>query len=334
MMRSLLAFGLCPLLALTVFCASMVHSVQYQCAHGLAVRSVTVEYQQRGQQVPCGVVYHKPPQAPNALWKAQAQLGFCESRAKELVQTLERSGWSCDEIQETAATEAGQVRTAEAEPLPEAEPDLQPLASLRAQAERAEAVRSGETARSERATPPLEPTKAEAAGSMWKTAPSEAVGRSGATAANLKRGRRERFGDVVFAKALARDIRKLEESTGAGVQAGNAGFGDLDGDGQPDAAVLITFDFGGTHYVQYLVAYVYRQGTYHPTARRFIGGSHREVQNGDLEAIEARMIFLHLEFRRPDDAASRPSGIQEDRFVLTDGELLRVDKKAAALATR
>jgi hypothetical protein len=327
-------FGLCPLLVLTVFCAGTAHAVQYQCAHGLAVRSVTVEYQQRGQQVPCRVVYHKPPQPPNGLWKAQVQVGFCESRAEELVQTLERSGWSCDEIQDVVATEADQVRTADAEPLPEQEPELQPLGSLRAQAERAETVTSGETARSERAIPPLASTKAETAGPMWKTAPSEAIGRSGAAAANLQRGRGERSGDVVFANALARDLRKLEESTNAEVQAGSTGFGDLNGDGHSDAAVLITFDFGGTHYVQYLVAYLYSQDTYQPAARRFIGGSDREVQNGELEAIKAGMIFLRLEIRRPDDPASRPSGIQEDRFVLASSELMRVDEKAAASVTR
>jgi hypothetical protein len=333
MMRSLLAFGLCPLLAFTVFYAGTVHSVQYQCAHGLALRSVAVEYQQHGQQVPCKVVYHKPPHAPNGLWRAQVQVGFCESRAVELVQTLERNGWSCDEIQDVASTEAGQVRTAEADPLPEEEPELQPLASLRSQAERAEAVTSRDTSRSEEAIPPLEAAEAGTAGPMWKTAPPEAISGSGATAANLQRGRKQRSGDVVLADALARDLHKLEESTEAEVQAGSAGFGDLNGDGQPDVAVLITFDFGGTHYVQYLVAYLYQEGTYQPAARRFIGGSDREVQNGELETIEAGMIFLRL-ILRPDHATSRPSGIQEERFVLIDGELLRVDETAAASATR
>jgi hypothetical protein len=327
-------FGMCPLLALTVFFAGKAHSVQYQCAHGLAVRSVAVEYQQRGRQVPCKVVYHKPPQAPNGLWKAQVQVGFCESRAEELVQRLERSGWSCDEIQEVVATDAGRVRTAAAELLPDEEPELQPLAGLRAQAERVETVTSGETARAERTIPPLEPTKAETAGPMWKTAPSEAIGRSEATAANLQRGRGERSGDVVFANALARDLRELKESTNAEVQAGSAGFGDLNGDGQSDAAVLITFDFGGSHYVQYLVAYLYSQDTYQPAAKRFIGGSDREVQNGELEAIKTGMIFLRHQILRPDDAAFRPSGIQGERFVLTNGELMRVDEKAAASATR
>jgi hypothetical protein len=79
---------MCPLLALTVFFAGKAHSVQYQCAHRLVVRSVAVEYQQRGQQVPCKVVYHKPPQAPNGLWKAQVQVGFCESRAESLFKGL------------------------------------------------------------------------------------------------------------------------------------------------------------------------------------------------------------------------------------------------------
>jgi hypothetical protein len=237
-----------------------------------------VEYQQLGRKVPCRVVYHRPPRAPNGLWKAQAQVGFYESRAEELVETLERSGWSCDEIQDVVATDAGRVRTAAAEPLPDEESELQSFASLRTQAERAEAVTSGEAARSERAIPPLAPTTAETAGPVWKSAPSEAVNRSGATAASQQRGRGERSGDVVLADTLARDIRKLEESTDAEAQAGNVGVRDLNGDGQPDAAVLITFVFGGTHYVQSLVAYMYRQGTCQPAARRFIGASDRSLR--------------------------------------------------------
>lgn len=244
----------------------MAYGLEYQCAHELAIRSVTVEYQDPGQQVPCKVIYHKPPQTPSALWQAQAQVGFCEQRARELVGSLQRSGWSCDEIQGAAASNAPQ-------PSPEKQPQLKDLAIRPAQSKAAEGGMS-----------------------------------QGLANANLQQRANEWRKDPVFARTLARDLRKLEDLTGAQVQASGTSFGDLNGDGRRDAAVLITFDFGGTNDVHHLIAYLCRQGTYRPAASRFIGGSYRQVQSAELEAIKSGVILLDLHVLQPQGTACCASG--------------------------
>jgi hypothetical protein len=272
MMKFVRPLWLTCLSALTVFCMGAAHSVEYQCAHDMVIRSVAVKYEERGHQVPCEVIYSKPPHIPKVLWRAQAQVDFCERRAEELVRTLERSGWSCEEIQDPAAINAGQ-----------------------------------ESAR--------------LAGSV--NAPSlQQTRRTEATAASFRGGRSKRSADLTV--ALARDLRALEEGSGTEVQAGSPSFGDLNGDGQLDAAVLITFASGGTDQLHYLLAYVYAQGAYRLVASRFIGGSYHEVYSGELEAIEAGMIFLRLEFGQTEDIACCPSGNRTATFVLENGDLVRL----------
>jgi hypothetical protein len=150
--------------------------------------------------------------------------------------------------------------------------------------------------------------------------------------ANLQQRANEWRKDPVFARTLARDLRKLEDLTGAQVQASGTSFGDLNGDGRRDAAVLITFNFGGTNDVQHLIAYLYRQGTYWPAASRFIGGSHRQVQSGELEAIKSGVILLDLHVLQPQGTACCASGHGGAKFVLNNRELMRVEEATAVAA--
>jgi hypothetical protein len=277
------------LAALTALSSGMAYGLEYQCAHELAIRSVAVEYQKPGQQVPCKVVYHKPPRTPSVLWQAQAQVGFCEHRARELVEGLERSGWFCDEIQRAVALNAL--------PPPEKEPQQKDLA--------------------------VHPARGKAEGGTSRRLAN----------ANLHQRAKEWRKDPIFARTLARDLRKLEDLAGAQVQASGTSFGDLDGNGQRDAAVLITFDFGGADYVQHLVAYLFREGTYRLAASRFIGGSHRQVQSGELETIKSGVILLDLHVQQPQGAACCASGDGRAKFVLNGRELTRVEE-ATAMAAR
>jgi hypothetical protein len=306
--------------AVAVLFVSSARSLEYQCVHELIIRSIAVEYQEPGQQVPCKVLYHKPPRIPSMVWQAQTQVGFCEQRAKELARSLERSGWSCDEIQAAAASEK--------EAPPDKKLEHEHLVALHGHPGFAGTVRSAEAIRSERATAPLGRIEAGAAGSSRKSASSAATSRPEAKT-TAQRGAIEWGRDPLFAHTLARDLRKLEELTGAEVQAGAAGFGDLHGDRQPDAAVLITFDFGGTNYVQHLVVYLYREGTYRPAASRFIAGSHGDVQSAELEAIKEGMIFVDLRVLQAAGAVCCASGSRRAAFVLENGELIGVEKVAA-----
>jgi hypothetical protein len=266
MMKFVRPLRLTCLSALTVFCTGAAHSSDYTCAHKMIMRSVSVQYEDPDHRVPCEVVYHKPPRSPTVLWRAQAQVDFCERRAEELVRRLERRGWSCELIQDPAI-----------------EPRL--------------------------------------AGSV--NVPSmQQIRRPEATAVIPEGDRREWSADLAL--ALARDLRALEEGSGTEVQAGSPAFGDLNGDDQLDAAVLITFASGGIDQLQYLVAYVHAQGTYQLVASRFIGGSYREVYRGELEAIAAGMIFLRLQIVQTGEVACCPSGNRTARLALENGELVRL----------
>ncbi len=73
----------------------------YRCESGELVRRIEIVYEP-GRAVPCEVHYHKDsesPGAPQVLWTAQNEAGYCEARAAELAETLRGHGWSC-----TAAT--------------------------------------------------------------------------------------------------------------------------------------------------------------------------------------------------------------------------------------
>jgi hypothetical protein len=266
MMKFVRPLRLTCLSALTVFCTGAAHGVEYKCAHEMIMRSVAVQYEDPDHRVPCEVVYHKPPRSPTVLWQAQAQVDFCERRAEELVRRLERSGYSCELIQD----------------------------------------------------PAIEPRLAGSVNAPWL----QQIRRPEAAAIIPKGDRREWSADLAL--ALARDLRALEEGSGTEVQAGSPAFGDLNGDDQLDAAVLITFTSGGIDQLQYLVAYVHAQGIYHLVASRFIGGSYREVYRGEVEAIAAGMIFLRLQIVQPEEVACCPSRSRNATVVLENGELVRL----------
>jgi hypothetical protein len=265
--------------------------LEYQCARGSTTRNIAVDYQQAGERVPCEVVYHKPPQDPDVLWRASSEVGFCEAKADELAQTLESSGWACERMQTSEIepqTPAPPARAAAEDAAPQTE-SRQDANGLQEGAGTATARRQTMQPRGNGAAP---------------QAPEVTAGDSAGLEA-----------------ALVRDINKLKESSEADVQIDSAGIGDLNGDGQSDAAALITFDADGADYVQYLVAYVFADGDYQPKASRLIGGRHREIHGGEVEGIDDGAILVDLQILKPEDAACCPSGSRKAAFVLENGEL-------------
>jgi hypothetical protein len=277
--------------ALALIGAGSALGLEYQCSRGSNARSIAVDYQQAGQQVPCEVVYHKPPQSPRVLWSANADVGFCESKADELARTLESSGWQCEQAQAAAGLEPGA-----------------PAAPSRAEAE--DAAPAPQAEGQQGMTPPQEN------GGPTAALPQAMQPRDSAAATG---------DDGSLEAALVRDINKLKASSDAEVQIDSAGLGDLNGDGQRDAAALITFDAEGADYVQYLVAYVFAKGDYQPVASRLIGGRHREIHGGEVEGIESGAILLDLQILKPEDAACCPSGSRKASFVLEGSELVTLE---------
>jgi hypothetical protein len=69
----------------------------YECTNAGNVRRVEIAYA-TAADVPCEVRYHKvseAPSAPQVLWQAATQSGYCEARAQEFVAKLQGWGWTC-----------------------------------------------------------------------------------------------------------------------------------------------------------------------------------------------------------------------------------------------
>lgn len=99
---------------------------KYQCTYGDLVRRVEI-YTEPGVTVPCEVHYFKDTEAPGAsevLWRAQAEAGYCDAKAAELVAKLEGWGWSCNAPAAAAPADAPPAADQPAEPEVEDDTDV------------------------------------------------------------------------------------------------------------------------------------------------------------------------------------------------------------------
>jgi hypothetical protein len=111
----MLVLSLAAALPLTALAQS---SDTYQCTMGGLTRRVEVAHE-TSAPVPCEVRYHKDdetPGAPQVLWSASNEAGYCESQAESFVTRLEGMGWQCG----AAVSEAVPAEPAPAEPAPAA----------------------------------------------------------------------------------------------------------------------------------------------------------------------------------------------------------------------
>jgi hypothetical protein len=125
--------------------------------------------------------------------------------------------------------------------------------------------------------------------------------------------------------ALTRDIRRLEELSGAapgGFKSEMATLGDLDGDGVADGAVLLTHrdeDGGASHH---LLAYLFDGRTFQPVARINLEAYYQNFKNVAIEDVAEGGIELLLHTPRAGDPACCPSGRRRATFELRDGQLV------------
>ena len=71
------------------------NNYHYVCKLDDSVRLIEVAYLVPDQTVPCEVRYQKDDEAPNVIWRADNQEGFCENKAQVLKQKQEAWGFSC-----------------------------------------------------------------------------------------------------------------------------------------------------------------------------------------------------------------------------------------------
>lgn len=71
-------------------------SADYICVSGKDTRTISVEYEHQGWQLPCRVKYEKTDgQQTSYPWRAEATPGYCEQKAEFLASKLESLGWQC-----------------------------------------------------------------------------------------------------------------------------------------------------------------------------------------------------------------------------------------------
>ncbi|MBT4162639.1 MAG: hypothetical protein HOC70_16345 [Gammaproteobacteria bacterium] len=82
--------------ALFILSASTTVADEFTCRANNEVRTVSVDYEHKGWEVPCRVKYEKPSEGTVSYpWSAEATAGYCESKAEFLVGKLQNWGWVC-----------------------------------------------------------------------------------------------------------------------------------------------------------------------------------------------------------------------------------------------
>jgi hypothetical protein len=129
---------------------------------------------------------------------------------------------------------------------------------------------------------------------------------------------RSKLGD-----ALARDMQRLAKLTTDGhFEIESAELGDLDHDGNADAAVLLNYQADHSASSQFLMAYRFEGNSFYPTAKTQVGGPAKDAVASRIEGIQDGAIELLLEVRQRGDLECCPSGRRRDAYVLKDGALV------------
>lgn len=104
MLRRILQASIC---LTSLASAQMLFAEPTVCTMGDLSRSVEVVYSTPGQSVPCEVLYSKPADGTvESMWRANNEAGYCENKAKQLVNNLAAMGWQCEEDDKPVDTTA------------------------------------------------------------------------------------------------------------------------------------------------------------------------------------------------------------------------------------
>jgi uncharacterized membrane-anchored protein YhcB (DUF1043 family) len=80
---------------------------QIACMRGGMTRLVYIEYSDAIGEPPCSVVYEKGPPEQSSRdvpWRAEHNKGYCEARARGLVEKLRSSNWRCGPLHDALGT--------------------------------------------------------------------------------------------------------------------------------------------------------------------------------------------------------------------------------------
>ena len=261
-------------------------SAEFRCSSGGLERRIALSGADETGGTACEVRYWRDATAPGSgrvLWHAQKDADFCLAKALELVTRLEAGGWTCGSAEQPAAPEPTHAQVTEPPPVPEA----------RGQAAAA-AVAPDEPPAVDPAEP-APPAPAQAAASVPGAPIVPPFAHSAAP---------------LLDQVLRETLHSAEQLYGGEFQVDHAAFGDLNGDGVQDAAVLITYQAEPNDYVQYLVAYLFKGETFQSVATKNVGGRFLDAVRAALRGIadgkswssskpwaEARRVARHAGLR-------------------------------------
>ena len=344
-----LVIGTLSLIAVSIL-AGHAQSEEFQCRRGDLVRRIELRLADDADRLPCQVVYWKDqesPGEPRVPWKADHDLEFCVAKAREMVDGLQSAGWSCGGAAQPSqdAAELDAIEPSEGSSRP---PAAHSAAATTANRSRhPQDLRERRPARAAATRRCREPNRAirgssrEQAAQLAPPPPDDAANRIAPSAGPSREPAAQLTApppddaangaatsdQATLQAALDRDIRRLEELGGA--SAGRfkpemTTLGDLDRDGVPDGAVLLSHrddDGGSSHH---LLAYLFEGNTFRPVARLNLESYYQNVASVALGEIADGGIELLLHTRRAGDPACCPSGRRNATFELRDGQFVLV----------
>jgi len=125
------------------------YAESWSCKHDNNVREIQIQHETTAA-LPCSVVYRKPTEGieEQTLWSASSDAGYCEEKARALVEKHVGWGWNCEEANAEASTETSDESQATENSVPE---DTTPVESTN---EATDATDSSATSDSSTATEP------------------------------------------------------------------------------------------------------------------------------------------------------------------------------------
>lgn len=285
-------------------------ATEFRCWNGALERRIELSGPDDTRGTACEVRYWRDATAPDSgrvLWRAQQDADFCATKARELVTRLQAGGWTCGAGEQRASPEP--KHTEATDPPPVEAKDPPPVVDAPAQA--APAADPLDEPPALRPAEPSTPARAQAEASVPR---APVVPPSAHPAAPL------------LDQVLRETLHSVEQLYGGEFQAEHAAFGDLDGDGVQDAAVLITYEAARNDYVQYLVAYLFDGETFQSVATRNVGGRFLDAVRAALRGIADGRILVEL---AASDGDAVCCATRRTAFVLDGGQLVEMPEQGA-----
>jgi hypothetical protein len=271
MTRELWAWALMVLVVVVAGQLHPAHAAEFRCRNGGLERRIALISGDDTQGIACEVRYWRDATAPDSgqvLWHAQKDAVFCRTKALELLTRLEAGGWTCGSPEQPTSPAPTHAQVADPPPVTEAPAQAAPAAVV---TDEPSAVAPAESP---------SPAPAPAAASV-PDAPIVPLFAHPAA--------------PLLDQVLRETLRSVEQLYGGEFEAEHVAFGDLDGDGMQDAAVLITYEAERNDYVQYLVAYLFNGETFQSVATKNVGGRFLDAKRAALRGIADGKILVELE---------------------------------------